>query len=101
MIRKTLLRCTLVGLFLVGLGMVGCSDDTQRVITGTGTASNDRLATEVDTPGIGVDWEDYVSDGYYYPEDLVDDEATDDWGYPDERFEDDTPSNKPIDNGKS
>jgi len=100
MIRKTLLRCMLAGLFLVGLGMVGCSDDTQRVITGTDTSLTEQLATDAGWPEVGMDWEDYVSDGYYYPDDQTD-EDIDDIGTPDDRFDDDDPNTKPIDNGKS
>ena len=101
MIRKTLLRCTLAGLFLVGLGLVGCSDDTHRVITSSEPASIEYLATDTDFPGIDIDWEDYVSDGYYYPESQTDDEAIGDSGTPDNRFDNDDPSRKPIDNGKN
>ena len=97
MIRKTLLRCVLAGLFLVGLGLTGCSDDTQRIITGTETSLAEQLATDADSPEIVIDWEEYVSEGYYYPEN---DEVTDDSGNPDELFDDDTPNTKPIDNGK-
>lgn len=98
MIRKTLLRCVLAGLFLVGLGLTGCSDDTQRIITGTDTSMSEQLATDADLPGIVIDWEEYVSQGYYYPEDQADD-VIDDTGTPDDQFDDD-PNTKPIDNGK-
>ncbi|MCD6250147.1 MAG: hypothetical protein J7J98_07460 [candidate division Zixibacteria bacterium] len=98
MIRKTLLRCVLAGLFLVGLGLTGCSDDTQRIITGTETSLTEQLATDADSPEIVIDWEEYVSQGYYYPED---DEVTNDTGTLDDQFDYDDPNTKPIDNGKS
>ena len=94
MIRRTLLRCMLVGLFLVGLGLIGCSDDTQRVITGSGTGSIESLSTDTDWP---ISNDNYDYDGYPFSEEWPDDEVVNDLGTVDDRFDNDTPSRKPHD----
>jgi hypothetical protein len=59
-------------LALVALGglLIGCSDDISRVTSPGGeTQLNDLLSTSNDEPGVTFDVEEYISQGYYYPED--------------------------------
>ena len=95
MIRKV----SYVSIVLVALGglVVGCSDDSSRVTSpGVETQWDDFLATGTDEPGVILDFEEYIEQGYYYPEDtsLYDyqyEDLFDDLGQP---SDDDGPSNK-------
>lgn len=94
MIRKTLFHCMLAGLFLVGLGMIGCSDDTQRIITGP----------TVDQLNTGTDWlesdDDGVIEGWDFNQDSEDVLANDQQDLED-RDADDITNRKPLDNGRN
>lgn len=102
MMVRTLLRCSLGLIFLVGLGLAGCSDDVTRITTPATGANPNLLATGNDLPESGFDMDDNIPEGYYYPEEDAQDEVeTGDSGNPEDRFDNDDPSTKPIDNGKS
>ena len=98
--RKTLLHCALAGLLLAALALVGCSGDTQRIITGSHPSSTQSLATNDDGPGVDIDWEEYISNGYY-PGDQTTDDVLDDVVTLGDHDEEDNPNRKPLDNGKN
>ena len=57
---------------LVALGglVIGCSDDVSRVTSPeVETQWDDFLSISNDEPGVTFDVEEYISQGYYYPED--------------------------------
>ena len=68
MIRK--LSCLSVALVALGGLVIGCSDDSSRVTSPGGeTQLDDLLSASTDEPGVIIDFEDYIAQGYYYPED--------------------------------
>jgi hypothetical protein len=85
-------------LVLVAFGglMIGCSDDVSRVTSPAVESQwDDFLPTSADEPGVTFDVEEYISQGYYYPED----ETSVDDGL-DQYTNDDVinnPSGKPLD----
>lgn len=93
MIRKTFVAFLMTGLMLAGVGLVGCSDDTQRVITGPGSGSLDALVTNTD--GFATD-NDFAYDDWPVFEE-TDDEVALDPTRPDSRTEDTRPGRKPVD----
>ncbi len=96
MIRKTLFHCMLAGLFLASLGMIGCSDDTQRLVTGPEPVVVDQLTTDTDWPGLG---DDVVTGGYDFSGE-TDDAVVNDLLNPEDQNGDDVTNRKPLDNGR-
>ena len=96
MSMKSPLQVVLLILAAVGLGLVGCSEDTERITTTGSSSLTDQLATDYDWPATNLDVEDYISQGYYYPEE---DSAEDSDQEASEEQESDDPFHKPIDGG--
>jgi len=68
MFRKT--SCLMVLLIVLGGLAIGCSDETSRITNpAEDTRWDELLSTGADEPGITLDFEEYISQGYYYPED--------------------------------
>ena len=95
MIRKTVLRAFLASLFLVSIGLVGCSDDVDRVTTSGVEEFPGTLSTDAEWPGELTGDYEY----YYFDDGVVIDEGVWDLDDLDDRYEDDNPSNKPLDRG--
>jgi hypothetical protein len=85
-------------LVLVAFGglMIGCSDNVSRITSPVVQSQwDDFLSTSADEPGVTFDVEEYISQGYYYPEDETSvDDGLDQ--YTNDDVSDDL-SNKPLD----
>ena len=92
-----LIACTL-SLAVLGCLMLGCSDDTQRITSPGNAIQSNPLSTAID--GSNGQTEAVVDTGYvYYPYDTAVDEDWPDPENPMDRFNnDDSGSDKPIDN---
>jgi hypothetical protein len=81
------------------IGLAGCSDDTQRVsVLGSSNPIEpaDGLTTGTDDFDSYSAYYDYISEGFYYPDEGTDQGEVFD---PNTHDNDDDPPNKPIDNG--
>ena len=101
MTARILIRCSLTMVCLACLGLMGCSADSDRVISPATSVQSDLLSTSTVWPDSGLDAEEYISQGYYYPEEDQDECDTSTRGNPDDRFNNDNPSRKPKDRGGS
>lgn len=101
MLVRTLLRCSAAAIFMLCFGLIACSDDTSRVVNPASTEPTVGLATGFDdSPTNSFDVYDYISQGFYDPDD---NSNSDQQGYVGGGSHDnnnDNPSNKPIDNGR-
>lgn len=96
---RTLLGFLLAAV-LLGWLACGCSSETTRVIGPVTTSGLDSLSTSIEQPS-GQTLEDYISRGYYVPDDTtgIEDDQANDRDNPSDRFGNDDGSDKPIDNG--
>jgi len=97
MIRKL----SYFSVLLIALGglVINCSDDSSRVTSPLEENYPDNLlSTDADLPGPATDFDEYISQGFYYPDDetSVDDSLSQDTN----DDPDDELSDKPIDNGR-
>lgn len=98
MIVRTLIHGGVAVIIFAILGLTGCSGDSTAVISPLNEESSDFLSTGIDLPESGFDMDDYIAEGYYYPDEYVD-QNVDEGDNPEDRFYNDDPSDKPIDNG--
>lgn len=99
MLVRTLLRCATAVIFLVCLGLTACSDDTTRIVSpATGELAGGLAAGIDDIPGNSFNVDEYISQGFYDPDDPNQDQQ-DNWNGGGHDNGNDNGSNKPIDNG--